>query len=139
MMGKAGFSLSECTSLQTFTLRLWLAEMCVPENQDLLWIPRLLSQLHAPHLHQLTLSLHVDDMMDLRSLASENAVRQLSKANYADMTALDWASIHVTLALEDFSCLRKFVIEGRGPTDALEAYIDHEYPELRQRGVIVLA
>ncbi|KAH9831245.1 uncharacterized protein C8Q71DRAFT_311374 [Rhodofomes roseus] len=139
ILGKAGFSLSECTSLQTFTLRLWLAEMCVPENQDLLWIPRLFSQLHAPHLHQITLSLHVDDMMDLRTLASENAVRQLTEANHADLTALDWASMHTTLAREDLSSLRKFVIEGRGPTDALEAYIEHEYPELHQRAVIVLA
>ncbi|KZT71049.1 hypothetical protein DAEQUDRAFT_764274 [Daedalea quercina L-15889] len=138
ILGKAEFSLSQCTNLQTFALRLWLAEMCVPENQDLPWVPRLLSQLHCPRLYKITLSFYAEDMTDLRTLASENAVRQLSKAQYFALTALDWTSISATLARADFSALRELVIEGRGPKGILEAYIRREHPELHERGVVTL-
>ncbi|KAH9935367.1 uncharacterized protein B0H18DRAFT_1114125 [Fomitopsis serialis] len=139
VLGKDGFSLSGLPCLRSFALRLYVATMCVRQNRDLLWIPKLLAQLRSPRLHQVTLSLHIDDMQDLSALASENAVRKLSRASYADLTALGWESICETVAREDFSSLQKFVIEGKGPTSFLEAYIEREYPDLHQRGVIAFA
>lgn len=139
LFGKApGFSLSGCINLQTFTLRMWLAGMCVQTNQDLPWIAVLLSQLCSPHLCQITFSLYTEDMGDLRTLSSENAVRKLTRTRYTDMVALDWDSIYATLSSENLPSLEAFVIEGAGPKELLAVYLQQRYPDLYRRGVFVL-
>ena len=133
-----GFSLSECANLQTFTLHMWLAGMCVETNQDLPWIAVLLSQLRSPHLCQITFSLHTEDMQDLRTLASENAIRKLTKTRYTDMVVLNWDSICASLSRDNLPSLETFMIKGAGPKDSLSQFLQNRYPDLYNRGVFVL-
>ena len=112
--------------------------MCVPTNQDLSWVATLLSQLRSPHLRQITFSLHSENMQDLRTLSSENAIRQLTKTRYTDLMALDWESICASLSSGDIPSLQAFVVEGAGPKESLIQFLEQHYPDLTRRGVFVL-
>ncbi|KAI0727991.1 hypothetical protein C8Q72DRAFT_421062 [Fomitopsis betulina] len=140
LFGKGpGLSLSDCSNLRTFTLHMSLAGMCVATNLDLPWIAILLSQLCSPHLQRITFSLHTEDLLDLRTLSSENAVRQLSRTCFTDLILLDWERICATLSSQSLAALQTFVIQGAGSKQPLTQFLQNSYPDLYHRGVFVLA
>ena len=113
--------------------------MCVPQNASLSWIPRIVAQLAAPELRTLTISLAVNNVIDLRLLNSECAVPELTLAHFDDMRVLDWPSLEQTLTSEDLGGLEKVVLEGQGPYNELEAYIEQNCPELHARRIMSFA
>ncbi|CDO72756.1 hypothetical protein BN946_scf184994.g9 [Trametes cinnabarina] len=135
-MAEVEFALPEYVCLEGCTLRFVSEEMCVAQNQSLAWIPKILSQLSSPHLRKVTLALVVDTMEDLRSIMSENAVRDLGPAYFDDMRVLDWAAIERCLTDETLASLHKFLVEGRGDPALLEAHIRDTCLELYARSLV---
>lgn len=136
--GDYDFTLSSFAALRTFTLRLKLRELCVPENRDISSVTVLIAGLSSLCLEELTLALRVDeiDVADLRALDSECGVRPLFPARFDDLRALDWESLERTMAGKRFEKVRRFVLEGRGESGVLEAHIAERCPDLSRRDII---
>ena len=131
-------TLASFTALHSCTLRFAFSEMCVPQNMSLPWIPTILGQLSSSHLRTLRISLAVDNVEDLRSLASECAVRIISPAYFDDMRVLDWEGIERALVSDQLPSLQEVVLEGRGNRTALQQYVEEFCPELHSRGILSL-
>ncbi|RPD78367.1 hypothetical protein L226DRAFT_568017 [Lentinus tigrinus ALCF2SS1-7] len=131
-------TLAPFSALRSCTLRFAFGEMCVPQNVSLSWIPTILGQLSSSHLRTLRISLAVDNVEDLRSLASECAVRVISPAYFDDMRVLDWERIERALLSDQLRGLEKVILEGRGQRGGLESHIQELCPELHSRGVLSL-
>ncbi|PCH43745.1 hypothetical protein WOLCODRAFT_104088 [Wolfiporia cocos MD-104 SS10] len=130
------FTLAPCTALRTCRLALSLPEMCVPANNSLRWVHRILSQLAAPGLAHLALSICADAMDNFGALASECAVHQVSLVPFRDLFALDWVVIGEVMCRPAFESLRQFVLEGRGQPELLDAFVKKRCPEFHARGIL---
>ncbi|KAL7281203.1 hypothetical protein ACG7TL_004511 [Trametes sanguinea] len=138
MMWRGGFALSDYVALESCNLRFQFEEMCVAENLSLSWIPEFLSRLSSRRLRTVTLSLVVDNMEDLRSVMSENAVRELNPAYFNDLRVLDWGAIEKALTKQNLASLQSFFIEGRGSQTLLKEHIQNTCQELHARSLVSL-
>lgn len=132
------FSLESFSVLEACTLRFAFGEMCVAQNESLLSIPTILSQLSSPSLRTITIALVVDNVEDLRSLNSECAVRNLSPAYFEDMRVLDWTLIENLLTSESLSSIQALVLEGQGKCHQLESHLRDCCPALHSRRLVSL-
>ncbi|EIW63110.1 uncharacterized protein TRAVEDRAFT_56256 [Trametes versicolor FP-101664 SS1] len=130
------FWLESFSVLETCTLRFAFGEMCVAQNESLLSIPTILSQLSSPFLRTITIALVVDNVEDLRSLNSECAVRNLSPAYFEDMRVLDWTTIEQLLTGENLGSIQALVLEGQGQCHLLESYLRDCCPTLHSRRLV---
>ncbi|RDX50036.1 hypothetical protein OH76DRAFT_477854 [Lentinus brumalis] len=137
-LADTALTLCPFTVLRSCTLRFAFGEMCVPQNTSLPWIPTIIGQLSSSHLQTLRISLAVDNVEDLRSLASECAVRVISPAYFDDMRFLDWEGIERALVSEQLRGITRVLLEGRGSRTALENHIKTLCPELHSRGILLL-
>ena len=133
-----GFDLSTFSAIRSCTLRFATHGMCVRQNIDLAWIPRVLSQLATHELRKLSISLAVYNVEDLRGLNSECAAPELTAAYFDDMTVLDWESLEQILVNDHLAGLDKVTLEGRGRSDNLEEHIKRVCPQLYCRGMLSL-
>ncbi|KAI0717195.1 hypothetical protein C8T65DRAFT_572226 [Cerioporus squamosus] len=137
-LGDMALTLAPFVTLRSCTIRFAFGEMCVPQNISLPWISTILGQLSSSHLRTLRISLAVDNVEDLRSLASECAVRVISPAYFDDMRFLDWEGIERTLVSEQLRGIERVFLEGRGSRALLESHIKQLCPELHSRGILSL-
>ncbi len=104
--------------------------MCVPDNNSLPWISRLIGTLSSKYLESATITIKADNMQDLRSLDSECGVRVPALVSFDDLTALDWVALGNVLDKGKLPSLRQVVLEGVGRKDRLESYLRLVYPDL---------
>ena len=133
-----GFNLSTFSTIRSCTLRFATHGMCVRQNVDLAWIPRVISQLATHELRKLNISLAVYNVEDLRGLNSECAAPELTTAYFDDMTVLDWEGLAQIFTGDRLTGLDKVVLEGRGRSDNLEEHIKRVCPKLHSRGMLSL-
>ncbi|KAI9066603.1 hypothetical protein FKP32DRAFT_1589466 [Trametes sanguinea] len=138
MLFRGGFALSDYEALESCHLRFQFEEMCVEDNYSLNSIPEMLSRLYSRRLRTVTLSLVVDCMEDLRSVMSENAVRDLSPAYFDDMRVFNWPAIEKALTRKILASLQTFVVEGRGSPTLLQEHIRKTCPDLHARSLVSL-
>ena len=100
VFGESNLSLKCLTNLRSCRLTFKLREMFVPENISLPWITGLVSQLSSKSLSEVCLSIHADDVRDLRSLDSECGVRETFPVSFDELQALDWTALDESLNTE---------------------------------------
>ncbi|KAF7789675.1 hypothetical protein EIP86_000621 [Pleurotus ostreatoroseus] len=130
VFGESDLSLRCLTNLRSCRLTFKLREMFVPENISLPWITGLVSQLSSNRLSEVSLSIHADDVRDLRSLDSECGVRETFPVSFDELQALDWTALDESLNTERLGSLQQIVISGVGDPSALQAFLRMNHPLL---------